>query len=108
MKKIRIMLTAIVVLAVVGGALAFKANKSQQRYCFYLKTVITIQSGLCDIVTLITNTDLYDPSTTTAAPSTAPYATTLPTLTNTTEDVVIACPVPSKQTCDTQITNVSE
>ena len=33
MKKIKIMLTTIVVMAVVGGALAFKAQKFATKYC---------------------------------------------------------------------------
>jgi hypothetical protein len=34
MKKVRIMLAAIAVLGVVGGALAFKANRSPNAYCY--------------------------------------------------------------------------
>lgn len=33
MKKVKIMLTAVTVLAVVGGALAFKASKFTNSYC---------------------------------------------------------------------------
>lgn len=33
MKKVKIMLTAIAVLAVVGGALAFKANRQVKIFC---------------------------------------------------------------------------
>jgi hypothetical protein len=38
MKKAKIMLTAIAVLAVVGGALAFKANTVSQGFSFYTCT----------------------------------------------------------------------
>ena len=107
MKKVKIMLTAIVVLAVVGGALAFKANKSRQRFCFYQKTANTNQTGLCEIRSLI-NTDFLNLSTVTAGASTVPYATTLATLTNTTTDVTIACPALNAQDCDVKLTLVEE
>ena len=45
MKKIKIMLTAITVLAVVGGALAFKAKTISERnvYCYLPNETVTCQ-----------------------------------------------------------------
>jgi len=43
MKRVKFMLAAIVVVAGVGGALAFKAKKSDTAYC------IANQSGACQI-----------------------------------------------------------
>ncbi|OQP45870.1 hypothetical protein A4H97_32015 [Niastella yeongjuensis] len=49
MKKIKIMLTAVAVLAVVGGALAFKVKVNERVYCSNTTTLtenaITISDG---------------------------------------------------------------
>jgi hypothetical protein len=75
MKKARVMLTALIVLALVGGALAFKANTAigGNLKCTYLPgepPAITSYQGECPLVTYIidpTNgdddyfcTDLHD------------------------------------------------
>ena len=98
MKKVRFMLTAIVVLAVVGGALAFKANKSLEKVCFYQKAVQTDQPGTCPVVSL-----KVDQQTLTS--TTLPFGRVLITeaeSTITTE----ACPATTN--CNAQITIADE
>lgn len=54
MKKAKIMLVAIAVLATVGGALAFKASKfGLKKFC----TTTTTVGGFCSIATSATYTD---------------------------------------------------
>jgi hypothetical protein len=50
MKKVKIMLMSLLVLAVVGGALAFKAKKSSQ--CVFS----TSSGSICTFITAITTT----------------------------------------------------
>ena len=47
MKRAKIMLTAITVLAVIGGALAFKANTFQSKQLFYITTTNDIGGTTC-------------------------------------------------------------
>jgi len=46
MKKAKIMLTAIIALAIVGGALAFKAKKFNKIYC---TTITNVVDQLCPV-----------------------------------------------------------
>jgi len=64
MKKVKIMLTAITVMAVVGGALAFKANRFDKQFC---TRAIADGTGVCQ-------TSLPDAKITNAAPSLNYYA----------------------------------
>ena len=57
MKKVKIMLTAITVLAVVGGALAFKAKKFSN-ICYFSST--QAHSGNGDYCLFNTAADLFD------------------------------------------------
>jgi hypothetical protein len=59
MKKVKVMLTAIAVLAIVGGSLAFKAKKSVTPRCVFTTDQ---QSGQC----IFTGTGLILTATTTA------------------------------------------
>jgi hypothetical protein len=54
MKRVKVMLMAITVLTVVGGALAFKAAKFNTKYC-----IKTGASGAC--TTYFTNSKILDP-----------------------------------------------
>lgn len=56
MKKSKIMLTAVVVMAVVGGALAFKAKKGGQEKCIYTTTTTTTDVGGITIGTCVFST----------------------------------------------------
>lgn len=60
MKKVKFMLAAITIFAVVGGALAFKAKTFSVAFCTLDDTPVTAGSvlpiGACPIVTLSTTT----------------------------------------------------
>lgn len=73
MKRVKVMLTIVALLAVVGGTLAFKAAKDVT-ICIYTKTT-TGQTAL------LTKTAIRNPQTVTA--TTVPFATTLAPVNNT-------------------------
>ena len=54
MKQVKIMLMAVLVMAVVGGALAFKAKKAN--FCLYTTALGAPQSAQCALVKQITTT----------------------------------------------------
>ena len=70
MKKVKIILTALTIVAAVGGALAFKANKfNGDRFCS------TVSGGSCQgpakyKVAIVSGTDLYCTTTAGTCPTT--------------------------------------
>lgn len=78
MKRVKIMLSAVLVMAVVAGALAFKAKKSV-RFCVYTHTASTSCPFLTTDFSITTPTVNGDPTTiyvTTLDPQVAPCPTT--------------------------------
>lgn len=58
MKKVKLMLTAVVIMAVVGGAFAFKVKKGAPKKCLFSTTSTTtspdgITKGTCNYVGLL-------------------------------------------------------
>ncbi len=92
MKKVKIMLSAVLAIAVVGGALAFKV-KNDQRYCFYTK----VGAGAC---TTISKIDATDPIATIV--EVGGDLNTTRTLTNFNDP----CPVLAATACDRSLTLV--